>query len=139
CMVMLVEPRLLVEVISVTPAMRPNWRSSGAATEVDMVTGSAPGRPAETEMVGKSTCGRGDTGRRRKASTPASTSPMASRVVATGRFMNGAERFMKNPYHPRLDRHPPLIQEGEGGWLASSPAAVPAGQRPDRSPAWCRG
>src|SRR6185369_9174871 len=141
CMVMLVEPRLLVEVISVTPAMRPNWRSSGAATEVDMVTGSAPGRPALTEMVGKSTCGRGDTGRRRKASTPASTSPIVSRVVATGRFMKGAEMFTNYP--PSVPPYqggrlaPPLIR---GGWegLVSSPSVSPAGQTPGRSPAWCR-
>ena len=45
-------PRLLDEVISVTPAMRPNWRSSGVATEAAMVSGLAPGRLALTEMVG---------------------------------------------------------------------------------------
>ena len=61
--VMFVDPRELVEVISVTPAMRPNWRSSGVATEEAMVSGLAPGSPAETLMVGKSTWGSGDTGR----------------------------------------------------------------------------
>ena len=49
------EPRVLVDVISVTPAMRPSCRSSGVATAVAMVSGLAPGSPAETEMVGKST------------------------------------------------------------------------------------
>ena len=63
CRVMLVEPRLLAEVISVMPAMRPNCRSRGVATEEAMVSGLAPGRPAETWMVGNSTWGRGDTGR----------------------------------------------------------------------------
>ena len=48
-----------------TPAMRPNCRSSGVATEEAMVSGLAPGRPALTWIVGKSTCGSGDTGRNR--------------------------------------------------------------------------
>src|SRR6476661_8206116 len=64
CRVTLVEPRELEEVISVIPAMRPNWRSSGVATDEAMVSGLAPGRPAWTEMVGNSTCGRGETGSR---------------------------------------------------------------------------
>ena len=59
---MLVLPRPLEEVISVTPAMRPNWRSSGVATAEAMVSGLAPGNPAETLMVGNSTSGRGATG-----------------------------------------------------------------------------
>src|ERR1700681_3348660 len=62
CSVMLVDPRALDEVISVTAAMRPNWRSSGVATDEAMVSGLAPGRPALTEIVGNSTSGRGDTG-----------------------------------------------------------------------------
>ena len=55
CKVTLQEPSVLEEVISVTPAMRPNWRSSGVATEEAMVSGLAPGSDAETETVGKST------------------------------------------------------------------------------------
>src|SRR6184192_3841681 len=55
CRVMDVDPTLLVEVISVTPAMRPNWRSRGVATEEAIVSGLAPGRPALTEIVGNST------------------------------------------------------------------------------------
>ena len=47
-----------------TPAMRPNWRSSGVATADAIVSGLAPGRPAETEIVGNSTCGSGATGRK---------------------------------------------------------------------------
>ena len=38
-----------------TPAIRPNWRSSGVATEEAMVSGLAPGKLARTKMVGKST------------------------------------------------------------------------------------
>jgi hypothetical protein len=36
-------------------------------------------------MVGKSTCGSGDTGSRMNANSPASATPSASSVVATGR------------------------------------------------------
>ena len=43
---MLVVPMLLEEVISVTPAIRPNWRSSGVATEEAMISGLAPGKLA---------------------------------------------------------------------------------------------
>ena len=44
------------------PAMRPNCRSSGVATDEAMVSGLAPGRLAFTWIVGKSTCGSGETG-----------------------------------------------------------------------------
>src|SRR5208337_912578 len=94
CMVMLVVPRLLEEVISVMPAILPNWRSRGVATEEAMISGLAPGRPAPTEIVGKSTWGRGETGNSRKATAPASAMAAVRSVVATGRRMNGAERLM---------------------------------------------
>ena len=57
-------PSWLVEVICVTPAIRPNWRSSGVATDDAMVSGLAPGKPARTKMVGKSTFGNAATGRK---------------------------------------------------------------------------
>ena len=57
-----VEPRKLAEVISVTAAMRPSWRSSGVATAEAIVSGLAPGSAADTMTVGKSTCGSGATG-----------------------------------------------------------------------------
>ena len=63
CMVMLVEPVPELEVIWFTPAMRVNWRSSGVATAEAMVSGSAPGRDAPTEMTGYSTSGSEETGR----------------------------------------------------------------------------
>src|ERR1035438_4863083 len=94
CKVTLVLPKLLEEVISVTEAMRPNWRSNGVATEEAMVSGLAPGKPAETEMVGKSTCGRGDTGSMRKATAPARDMAITRSVVAIGRRMKGSEIFM---------------------------------------------
>ncbi len=91
---MLDDPRELVEVISVTAAMRPNCRSRGVATLDAMVSGLAPGRLAFTLMVGKSTCGRGETGNNRKAVAPARLTAISSSVVATGLRMNGSEIFM---------------------------------------------
>ena len=44
------------------PGMVENCRSSGVATADAMVSGLAPGRPADTEIVGKSTSGRSLTG-----------------------------------------------------------------------------
>ena len=52
CSVTRVEPRDEDEVISLTPAMRPSWRSSGVATVAAIVSGSAPGRLALTEITG---------------------------------------------------------------------------------------
>ena len=52
---MLVLPVPLDEVIESRPAMVVNWRSSGLATADAIVSGSAPGRPAPTFSVGKST------------------------------------------------------------------------------------
>ena len=87
-------PRLLAEVISVTEAMWPNCRSSGVATEEAMVSGLAPGSDADTEMVGKSTCGSGETGSSWKATTPASAIATVSSVVATGFRTKIAEIFI---------------------------------------------
>ena len=78
-------PKLLVDVISVTPAMWPNWRSRGVATDEAMISALAPGKLAPTEMVGKSTCGSGETGRTSKAIAPAMAMAIVSNVVATGR------------------------------------------------------
>ncbi len=93
CKVMLVEPSWLEEVISVTPEMRPNWRSKGVATAEAIVSGLAPGREEFTDTVGNSTCGNGATGRNRKARAPASKIAAVSSDVATGRRMKGAEMF----------------------------------------------
>ncbi len=79
-----------------------------------MVSGLAPGRAAETRMVGKSTCGSGETGRRRKATAPASASANVSSVVATGRRMKGAEMFM-------------ALSRRLGGALPAAERPAPAG------------
>src|SRR5215467_7405002 len=86
-------PRKLVEVISVTAAIRVNWRSSGVATAEAIVSGLAPGNPAPTEIVGKSTCGSGATGRNRKATMPERRMATVISDVATGRRIKGAEKL----------------------------------------------
>jgi hypothetical protein len=59
-----------------------------------MVSGLAPGSEADTEMVGKSTCGRGETGNSRKATPPAKAMATVNSVVATGLLINGSEIFI---------------------------------------------
>src|ERR1700761_938228 len=61
-MVTVVEPDELCDVIEETPGMVENCDSSGVATALAMVSGSAPGRLADTLMVGKSTAGNSLTG-----------------------------------------------------------------------------
>ncbi|KAG1316792.1 hypothetical protein G6F62_013278 [Rhizopus arrhizus] len=100
CKVTRVDPCELLEVISVTPAMLPSERSSGVATLEAIVSGLAPGRLADTEMVGMSTCGKGATGNRKNDNRPASTTARLSSVVATGRTMKGADRIMTRPRPP---------------------------------------
>src|SRR5579862_5187517 len=78
------------------PAMRPNCRSSGVATADAIVSGLAPGNPADTCMTGNSTCGSGATGRKLNARMPEISSAIASREVPIGRLMNGAEIFIAN-------------------------------------------
>src|SRR5579863_2677041 len=115
CNVTLVTPRELEDVISVTDAMRPNWRSSGVATEEAMVSGLAPGNDALTEMVGKSTWGRGETGSRRKATAPARAIAIIRSVVATGLRMNNSEKFMTLPATPWLDSRY-AAASGQSAW-----------------------
>src|ERR1700736_5368321 len=64
CNVTPVAPSELLDVISVTPAIRPNCLSRGVATADAIVSGFAPGNEAPTEIVGNSTCGIGATGRK---------------------------------------------------------------------------
>jgi len=94
CNVMLVVPKKLADVISVTPAIRPNWRSSGVATDEAIISGLAPGKLAPTEIVGKSICGRAETGRARKATAPERAIAAVRSVVATGRRINVEERLI---------------------------------------------
>src|SRR5476649_980577 len=131
-------PTVLVEVISLTPAIAPRRFSSGVVTLVATVSGEAPGRLAVTEMVGKSTLGSGATGNLVNAMPPASRTPNVSRVVATGRAMKGADRFTAGSL--------PAVRWTAARWARATDrpayrAARPApggrdGRRRDRSPAW---
>ena len=95
CRLIRVVPTWLDDVISVTPEIVPSRRSSGVATLVAIVSGLAPGKVALTEIVGKSTCGNGDTGSTKKPAIPASATPIVSRTVPIGRLTKGCERFMR--------------------------------------------
>ncbi|MND09387.1 hypothetical protein D3C83_326720 [compost metagenome] len=57
-----VPPWVLVEFMLVKPAIAENCFSSGSATDDAIVSGLAPGSPACTRIVGKSTLGRSATG-----------------------------------------------------------------------------
>jgi hypothetical protein len=59
-----------------------------------MVSGLAPGRLAETLMVGKSMFGRSLTGRHSYAIQPKSVMATVTRAVITGRRMKGSQIFM---------------------------------------------
>src|SRR5262249_32349103 len=112
CSVTEVAPRLLVEVISVTPAMRLNWRSSGVATAEAIVSGLAPGKFANTLMVGKSTWGRGATGKKRNAPAPASRIAKEISDVATGLRMKGPEKLELKFKRPRPSD--PILDDADG-------------------------
>ena len=65
CRVIWVKPCELEEVIESRPAMVENCFSKGIATAEAIVSGVAPGRLADTWMVGKSTLGKSLTGKLR--------------------------------------------------------------------------
>jgi len=70
------------EVISLTPAMVPRWRSNGVATLDAITSGLAPAIEAETKITGISTLGSGATGNCRKATAPARATAAVSRGSA---------------------------------------------------------
>jgi hypothetical protein len=91
---MRVAPLLLLEVISLTPAMVPNERSNGEATEEAIVSALAPGSLALTSMLGISTCGSEAIGSELKAAMPGRAIAKVNKVVATGRLMKIADQFI---------------------------------------------
>ena len=93
CRVTVVDPWLLSEVIEVIPAIVENCRSSGFATEEAIVSGLAPGRLAETWIVGKSTRGRAATDSVRYPNRPVRTNASIISVVITGRRMHSSGRL----------------------------------------------
>src|ERR1700761_664462 len=94
CSVIDVVPSELADVISLTPAMCPNCRSSGVAIDDAIISALAPGKLAPTAIVGKSTCGNGDTGKTTNAIAPAIAIAIVSSVVATGRSINVVDRLI---------------------------------------------
>ena len=80
-----------------TPAIAPKARSSGVATVEAMTSGLAPGKLADTTITGKSICGNGDTGSKPKLTPPSNMIARLSSMVATGRLINGPDRFIPTP------------------------------------------
>ena len=69
-------------------------------------------------MVGKSICGSGETGSNINASPPASAMAAVSSVVATGRWMNGEEKFISSTgvaWHALLSGGGRLSLSGQTG------------------------
>jgi hypothetical protein len=94
CSVIVVKPSELFELIESSPAIVANCFSSGSATAAAIVSGLAPGRFACTRMVGKSMVGRSLTGSSRYDMAPNTIRPRTMSVVAIGRLMKRAERFI---------------------------------------------
>ena len=93
-------PWMLEEFIESSPAMVVNCFSSGVATAEAIVSGEAPGRAAETWIVGKSTFGRSDTGSNRYPMIPKRRIPSMTSVVMTGRRMKISAMFMPSFLRP---------------------------------------
>ena len=104
-----------------TPAIAPKDRSSGVATVEAMTSGLAPGKLADTTITGKSICGSGDTGSKPKLTPPSNMIARLNSMVATGRLMNGPDRFIATP----AQRLPCYCASGG-----------PVDQSTDRSPGW---
>src|SRR5262249_13833237 len=90
----------------------------GAATEAAMVSALAPCNVALTLMVGKSTCGKGATGRNGYATRP--TKPIAAirSDVATGRRTKGSEMFTAGDPVVRA-QHRPARSLSPAHWAAA--------------------
>src|SRR6266702_363247 len=135
CNVMFVPPSVLDDVIASIPAIVENCFSSGVATAAAIVWGLAPGSPAETVIVGKSTLGRSLTGSSRYAISPNMRIPNMTSVVATGRRINSPEMFTSGsprPSRPPHPRSPSLDRRGCRLWRS----ALDATDR--RSPRGCQ-
>src|SRR5512142_545073 len=80
-----VAPDVDCDVIESTPAIVENCFSSGVATAEAIVSGLAPGRLADTWIVGKSTFGSALTGSSRYETMPKIRRPAIRSAVITGR------------------------------------------------------
>jgi hypothetical protein len=126
------EPSELADVSSVTPAIRANCRSSGVVTLEAMVSALAPGKDAETWMVGKSTCGSGAIGSIGKLTTPITSNPAANSVVPIGRRMNGSEMLIsaRSRLEGQREAPPGPSREGSQGVPLRAERLSRAAQRP---------
>src|SRR5699024_1779013 len=95
---MRVDPSELRDVICDNPEMAPNDCSSGVATLEAMVSGLAPGKLADTVIMGKSICGSGATGKKRSAQAPTAIMARQIRVLATGLKMK-TFKILMHPAH----------------------------------------
>ncbi|MNH23928.1 hypothetical protein D3C78_1065320 [compost metagenome] len=107
-----VEPWLELLVRVVTPAIAPMERSSGVATVAAITSGLAPGKLACTTITGNSICGSGATGNRPKLTPPSNMIARLSSMVATGRRINGADRFMAYPAPQRQPEDAYVVPDG---------------------------
>jgi hypothetical protein len=73
------------------PSIVENSFSSGSATAEAIISGEAPGRLADTEIMGVLKLGRADTGILKYATLPAITVEIDSNTVITGRLMHSSE------------------------------------------------
>src|SRR5699024_755856 len=113
-----VDPSELREVICANPEIAPNDCSSGVATLEAIVSGLAPGRLAVTVIMGKSICGNGATGKKRRANTPIAIMARQIRVLATGRKIKTLKILTT------------------AALLVHSGVAVSSGQKRDKPPVW---
>ena len=94
CNVMRVDPEVLTEFIEVIPAIVENCFSKGSATLDAIVSGLAPGKLAETWIVGNSISGKALTGSFLYPISPPIIMDTAKRVVSTGRLTKNSEMFI---------------------------------------------
>ncbi len=130
---------MLVEVIWLMPAMRPNCRSRGVATADAMVSGLAPGSDAPTEMTGKSICGKRrhrklrvgqrarqqqGKGQQRSSDRPRDgwSGDVHNKCIFTTESRNTRKEFNKNRFCAlrapmvKLNPPPPLLDNGNVSW-----------------------
>ncbi len=103
CIVIWVDPSALVDDMESMPAMVENCFSRGVATAEAMVSGLAPGRLADTLIVGKSTFGRSLTGRRPYPAMPKITTATMMSDVMTGLRMKSSDMLIARCLQAFLD------------------------------------
>ena len=104
--------------------MRPNCRSSGVATAEAIVSGLAPGSAAPTpEIVGKSTCGSGETGSNKYADRAGQRDRDRQQRRADRPADEG-----RGEVHARLRRHCSRPRRGDPPMRCAPKRRAPAGR-----------